>query len=121
MPIDLPRLAQRAGELGCAPTASDEERHAAGLFVVVAVGAAAAGLLWGVACAVLVRPVSAAIPGGFAIVAAAAALQVMTPHRPGRAQELLLFMILLLPVMLQASLGGYVPGSAVLLWGSSRR
>ena len=117
MPIDLSRLAQRAGELGCAPTASDEERHAAGLFVVVGVGAAAAGLLWGVAYAALGRPTSAAIPGGFAIVAAAAALLVMMRHRLGRTRELLLFMILLLPVMLQASLGGYVLGSAVLLWG----
>lgn len=85
--------------------------------MVVAVGAAAAGLLWGVAYAVLGRPVSAAIPGGFAVAAAAAALIVITRHRLGRSRELLLFLILLLPVMLQASLGGYVQGSAVLLWG----
>ena len=34
----------------------------------------------------------------------------------GRLREFMLLLILLLPAVLQASLGGYVKGSAVIMW-----
>jgi adenylate cyclase len=114
--FDLTTLAHRAGELATTPDASEDDRHAAGLFLVVTVGAAMAGLLWGIAYVALGRPVSAAIPGGFTVAAAAAVVAAMSRHRLGRLRELVLLLMLLLPPLLQASLGGFVKGSAVVLW-----
>jgi len=114
--FDLTTLAHRAGELVTTSDASEDDRHAAGLFLVVTIGGATAGLLWAIAYVALGRPVSAAIPGGFAVAAAAAVVAAMSRRRLGRLRELVLVLMLMLPPLLQASLGGYVKGSAVLLW-----
>ena len=116
MRFDLTTLAHRAGELVTTSAASEDDRHAAGLFLVVTVGATMAGLLWGVAYLALGRTVSAAIPGGFAVVAIAAAVVATSRHRLGRLREFVLLLMLSLPPLLQASLGGYVKGGAVLVW-----
>jgi uncharacterized membrane protein YedE/YeeE len=64
------RLVRRAAEVAASPTASDDDRLASGLFLLVTGSGAAAALLWAVSYALLGRPLSAAIPGGFAVVAA---------------------------------------------------
>jgi class 3 adenylate cyclase len=109
-------LVRRAAGLAASPTASDEDRLASGLFLLVTASGAAAGLLWAVGYALLGRPLSAAVPGGFAIVAAIVSWRLVRKRQMGRLREFMLLLILLLPALLQASLGGYVKGSAVVMW-----
>jgi guanylate cyclase len=86
------------------------------LFLLVTASGAAAGLLWAVAYALLGRPLSAAVPGAFAVAAALVGWRLLQTRELGRLRELVLLLILLLPAVLQASLGGYVKGSAVIMW-----
>ena len=109
-------LARRAADLAASPGARDEDRLASGLFLLVAGSGVAAGALWAIAYALLGRPLSAAIPGGFAVVAASECWRLVQTRRLGRLREFMLVLLLLLPALLQASLGGYVKGSAVIVW-----
>lgn len=102
--------------MASSPSASDDDRQAAGLFFVVTGASALIGAMWGVAYAALGRPISAAFPGGFGLVAAAVCVILVRRHRLGRLRELVLFLFLVLPALLQTSLGGYVKGSAVVMW-----
>jgi class 3 adenylate cyclase len=110
------RLVRRAAEVAASPTASDDDRLASGLFLLVTGSGAAAGLLWAIGYALLGRPFSAAIPGGFAIVAVIVFWRLVQTRDLGRLREFMLLLLLLLPALLQATLGGYVKGSAVLVW-----
>jgi adenylate cyclase len=116
MKATFARWAQRAINLAAKPGDRDEDRLASGLFLLVTASAALAGLLWAIAYALLGRPLSAADPGAFAVVATVIGIRLVRSHELGRLRELLLLLILLLPAILQASLGGYVKGSAVILW-----
>lgn len=113
------RLISRAADLAADPAASENDRLASGLFLVVTGAATLAGALWGIGYALLGRPLSALIPGGFAVVGAGIIARVLQTRRLGRFRELLLALILLLPALLQASLGGYVRGSSVIVWAFS--
>lgn len=110
------RLVRRAAELAAKPDASDEDRMASGLFLLMVAASALAGALWGIGYALLGRPLSALIPGGFAVVVAGIAGVLVRSRRLNWLRELLLLLILLLPPLLQVSLGGYVKGSAVVVW-----
>src|SRR5438105_3025553 len=110
------RWARRAAELAAKPGGHDDDRLASGLFLLVTASGAVAGLLWAIAYALLGRPLSGAVPGAFAVVAALVGLRLMRSRELGRLRELILLLILLLPAVLQASLGGYVKGSAVVMW-----
>src|SRR5438128_9817605 len=108
--------ARRAADLSSSPSAPEEDRQAAGLFLVVIGAAAVAGAIWAVAYAALGRPISAAIPGGFALIAVGLLVALVRRRRLGRLREFTLVLFIVLPTLLQASLGGYVKGSAVVMW-----
>src|SRR5438876_5406721 len=108
--------ARRAAELASRPPAPEEDRMAAFLFLVVIGAAAVAGATWSVAYAALGRPISAAVPGGFALIAAGIFVALVRRRRLGRLREFTLVLFILLPALLQASLGGYTKGSAVVMW-----
>src|SRR6266849_4971052 len=110
------RLFRRAADVASSPEARDADRLASGLFLLVTGSGAAAGLLWAIGYALLGRPLSAAVPGGFALVAAVVVWRLIRTRRLGRLREFMLLLILLLPALLQASLGGFVKGSAVIMW-----
>jgi len=116
MKAAVSRWARRAVELAAKPGGRDDDRFASGLFLLVTASGAAAGLLWAIAYALLGRPLSGAVPGAFAVVAALVGMRLMRSRELGRLRELMLLLILLLPALLQASLGGYVKGSAVITW-----
>ena len=107
---------RRGAELAAKSGARDEDRLASGLFLLVTGSGAAAGLFWAIAYALLDRPLSAAVPGAFAVLAALVGIRLVQTRDLGRRRELILVLILLLPALLQASLGGYVKGSAVVMW-----
>ena len=110
------RWARRAAELAAKPGERDEDRLASGLFLLVSASGAAAGALWALAYALLGRPLSAAVPGAFSVAATAVVIRLLRRRDLGRLREFMLLLILLLPAVLQASLGGYVKGSAVIMW-----
>src|SRR5438128_2961979 len=110
------RWARRAAELAAKPGERDEDRLASGLFLLVSASGAAAGALWALAYALLGRPLSAAVPGAFSVAATAVGIMLLRRRKLGRLREFMLLLILLLPAVLQASLGGYVKGSAVIMW-----
>jgi len=110
------RWAGRAAELATKPGGRDEDRLASGLFLLVSGSGAAAGALWALGYALLGRPLSAAVPGAFAVAATALGIMLLRRRNLGRLREVMLLLILMLPAVLQASLGGYVKGSAVVMW-----
>ena len=110
------RLVRRAADLAASPGARDEDRLASGLFLLVTGSGVAAGALWAIGYSVLGRPVSASIPGAFAVVGALVCWRLVQRRRLGRLREFMLVLFLLLPALLQASLGGFVKGSAVVVW-----
>ena len=111
------RLFRRAADVASSPEARDADRLASGLFLLVTGSGAAAGLVWAIGYALLGRPLSAAVPGGFALVAVVVVVwRLIRTRRLGRLREFMLLLILLLPALLQASLGGFVKGSAVIMW-----
>src|SRR5947199_5373775 len=107
------RWARGAAELATKPGGRDEDRLASGLFLLVTGSGAAAGALWALAYVLLGRPLSAAVPGAFAVAATAVAIMLLRRRKLGRLRERMVFVILLLPAVLHARLGGYASGSAV--------
>ena len=107
---------RRVLEIGCLPTDSDQERVAKEVFVVVGLGAALAGVVWGVMYAALGRPQSGLIPLVISIVVVAIFARFVKTKRLGRLPVPFLAAGILLPLLLQLSLGGYVHGSAVVMW-----
>ena len=110
------RWARGAVDLAAKPGGREDDRLASGLFLLVTASGAVAGLLWAIGYALLGRPLSGAVPGAFALLAALVVIRLMRSRELGRLRELMLLLILLLPAVLQASLGGYVKGSAVIMW-----
>jgi adenylate cyclase len=109
-------LVRRAADLAAGPNASDSDRLASGLFLIVTGSGAVAGALWALAYAFLGRPLSALFPGAFAVIAAAIVGWILRTRRLGRLRELVMLLILVLPAAAQATLGGYAKGSAVIVW-----
>ena len=109
-------LVRRAADLAASPGARDEDRLASGLFLLLTSSAGAAGALWALMYALLGRPLSAAVPLSFAVAAVIVSRRLVRTHDLGRLRELVCLLMLLLPLLLQATLGGYVHGSAVVVW-----
>jgi guanylate cyclase len=105
-----------AVELASDSSAPDADREAAGLFFAVTAAGSVIGVIWAGAYLLLGRPLSAAFPGVFGVVAAGACVVLVRRHRIGRLRELIVILFLLLPFFLQVSFGGYVKGSAVVMW-----
>ncbi len=95
---------------------TEEERLAKAVLTLVGSLAAVSGLVWGSIYALLGRPVSAAVPTTYSVVFLISFLWFAQTKRvaPFRFIQLLLYLVL--PFSLQASLGGFVQGSAVMLW-----
>jgi class 3 adenylate cyclase len=110
-----PRL-RRVLEIGCLPSDSDRERVTKEVFVVIGLGAALAGVAWAVMYAALGKPLSGLIPLVISVVVAAVFARFVRTKRLGLLPLPLLAFGIILPLLLQLSLGGYVHGSAVVMW-----
>jgi adenylate cyclase len=107
---------RRVLEIGCLPTDSDEEKVTKELFVVVGLGAAVAGVVWAVMYTALGKPLSGLIPLTISVAIVAIFARFVATRRLGLLPLPFLGLGILLPLMLQLSLGGYVHGSAVVMW-----
>ena len=95
---------------------SNEERVKKAVLTLVAGIIAFLAIFWGSLYVVLGYPVSGAIPLGYAGISFASILYFFTTKRFGFFRFSQLLLILLLPFLLQWSLGGFSNGSAVMVW-----
>ena len=102
--------------LGSDPGDSDEVRRKKRYLVASAVLVLPAGVIWGLIYLEFGERVAASIPIGYSIVSAISILIFARTRRFAFFRQLQLLFILLLPFMLQVTLGGFVPASAVVLW-----
>jgi len=107
---------RRVLELGCLPTDSDQEKVTKEVFVVMNLGGALAGVLWAVMYTALGKPFSGLIPLVQSFVVAAVLARFARTKRLGLLPVPFLGSGIVLPLLLQLSLGGYVHGSAVVMW-----
>jgi class 3 adenylate cyclase len=120
-PVARAALAQRIRrvlEIGCLPTDSDQERVTKEVFVVIGVGGALAGVVWAVMYTALGKPLSGLIPLVISVVVVVIFARFVETKRLGLLPLALLAFGILLPLLLQLSLGGYVHGSAVVMWAA---
>jgi class 3 adenylate cyclase len=113
---ELSHRIRRVLEIGCLPTDSDQERVTKEVFVVMNLGGALAGVLWAVMYTALGKPASGLIPLVQSVVVAVVLARFVRTKRLGLLPVPFLGSGILLPLLLQLSLGGYVHGSAVVMW-----
>ncbi|MFV2057635.1 MAG: response regulator [Thiohalomonadales bacterium] len=95
-------------------TESEQLRKA--ILVSIATGMSILGSFWGISFLFLDRPVSASIPGGYAIFSMLSVLVFFKTRHYGFFRFSQLLIMLLLPYLLQWSLGGFNNGSTVMIW-----
>ena len=103
-------------EIGCLPTDSDQERVTKEVFVIIAFGATAAGIVWAAMYLALAKPWSALVPLCISVATAPTIARFVVTKRLGLLPVPFLGLGILLPLLLQLSLGGYLYGSAVVMW-----
>lgn len=112
----LTRIITSLARVGSDPNDEDEVRLQKSLLVVIAIPFCAAGISWGMIYIFFNEPYAGAIPLSYGILSL---LSIFYFGRTGRFQLFRfsqLVLILLLPFFLMVSLGGFVNGSAVILW-----
>lgn len=113
------RLKQRFKQIayaGCLPTDSEQERLRKAILLIVAVLFIFFGSVWALAYTFVGRPMSGAIPGGYALFSLLSVFIFLTTRHYAFFRFSQLFLILCLPFFLQWSLGGFRAGSAVMIW-----
>ncbi|TGK32395.1 adenylate/guanylate cyclase domain-containing protein [Leptospira gomenensis] len=96
-------------------TAEREKLHVDGLLNFSA-GFTIAGLLWSALYFFLGFPQAALIPGGYAVLSLSSLIFVFATGRYSEFRVLQFVFILILPVILQLSLGGFENSGAVIIW-----
>ena len=106
----------RLGAIGVAPDDGEQERLAKAVITLSACLVTALSTVWVITYFTLGLPVSAAIPLVYQVVSIGSLVAFARTKRlrPFRTSQLA--MMLMLPFLLQLSLGGFVPSSAVVLW-----
>lgn len=92
-----------------------ENLHKNGL-IIFSIVFTAAGFLWGVLYFILGFPQAAVIPGGYAVLSLLSLLFVFGTGKYLVFRFLQLLLILILPILLQMSLGGFENSGAVVIW-----
>ena len=114
---ELAESLRRLAGLGVEASDSDEIRVSKGTFVIFGIAAGLAGAAWTILYLALGgRPLAASIPGAFTVVDVAVLIFYARTRWIGRLPDLQMLLMLLLPALLQLSLGGLVKGSAVVVW-----
>ena len=110
------RLLDRLGSIGADPRDDDELRVRKRFLVLCSIFVLPPAILWGLFYLAFGEPLAAAIPLGYSLLSAVsiAVFALRREFRVLRAVQLLL--ILALPFLLQETLGGFIPSSAVTLW-----
>ena len=101
---------------GCLPSDTESERLSKAILVTIPTSISVISVFWVSGYFLLDRPLSAAIPGGYAIFSLLSVFVFFRTKHYGFFRFSQLFLILWLPFLLQWSLGGFNNGSVVMLW-----
>lgn len=106
-----------AAHIGSNPDDDDDIRLQKSLLVLCSIPFIIAGFAWGLMYALFNEPLAGAIPFSYAVISLFSLIHfgVSRQYRLFRFSQLLL--ILVLPFLLMLTLGGFINGSAVILWG----
>jgi adenylate cyclase len=110
------RLLTRLAALGFAPDDSEEERLAKAVLTLSACLVGVLSFAWVITYFAIGQPLSAAIPLAYQVVSLVSLIVFSRTKRVRVFRVSQLAMILVLPFLLQLSLGGFVPSSGVILW-----
>ena len=110
------RLLDRLSDLGARPEDPRDERLRHGTLIFASVLITLISLIWVVTYLAYGYPMSAAIPAVYQLATVVGLVVLARTRRFGvfRTTQLLAFLVL--PALLQASLGGFVASSAMILW-----
>jgi len=110
------RFAARLAEIGADPSDSEEVARAKGLLVKINALIGALSVVWFALYARYEEFVAAALPGGYMVFTVLALWFLARTGRFRLYRVAQLVMMIGLPVALQLALGGFVSGSAVVVW-----
>ena len=112
----LPPWVKRIATIGVASDDSEEERLRKASLVLTATIVTVLAVVWVATYAMLGLYVSAAIPFGYQVISVASVVLLARTGRFGLFRTSQLTLMLVLPVLLQWSLGGFLASSGVMLW-----
>src|SRR5215212_965465 len=111
------RLSQAVERLGAAPDDTDEIRLQKTLVLVFAFAMSLAGIVWGCFAYLVYQSLLAALPPfGYVILSLLNVVIFALTRRFRPFRFIQLFLSLVLPVLMMVALGGFVNGSATILW-----
>ncbi|WP_161964937.1 adenylate/guanylate cyclase domain-containing protein [Ornithinimicrobium cerasi] len=110
-------LVSRLSELGARPEDTRDERLRAGTLILASVLIAVLSVVWVSTYLVFGYPRSAAIPALYQLVTVAGLVVLTRTRRFDIFRRTQLLTMLVLPALLQVSLGGFVASSGMVLWG----
>jgi len=103
--------------MSSAPGDDDETRTRKAQFTLATIGIIPAGIIWGAIYLTMGARQAALIPLIYSAISLTGMLVLTRTRRFEAFQTFELALILLLPFLLQANLGGFINGSAVVVWG----
>jgi len=107
---------ERLANAGSLPSDRPEERLRKAVLVFLASIYCFAGILWGVAYLALGLPFAGCIPLAYSVLSGLSLFYFFRGKRYGMFRFTQLSLILLLPLLLQFSLGGFASSSTVMIW-----
>lgn len=110
------RLFAYLSSAACLPGDSEEDRLRKAVLILLSAAWSVAGLLWGCIYLAFGLPLSASIPLGYSVFAAAGLALFIRTRRYQLFLSLQLVLISLLPFLLQMTLGGYSASGAIVIW-----
>lgn len=112
----VPALVTRLADLGGRSDETRDERLRAGTLILASVLIAVLALVWVGTYLAFGYPLSAAIPALYQVVTVVGLVVLVRTRRFDRFRRTQLLSMLVLPALLQASLGGFVASSGMVLW-----
>lgn len=109
-------LLHRVARIGADPDDDDDIRLQKSLLVVCAIPFVLAGAAWGLTYILVGEPLAGMIPLSYSVISLLSIFHFGVTRRYHFFRFSQLMLILLLPFFLMAALGGFVNGSAVILW-----
>jgi signal transduction histidine kinase/DNA-binding response OmpR family regulator len=110
-------LIRKFTELGYHPEDSEEQKVEKSTLTVLSIPFATAGLIWGLLYFLNELYIPGLIPFSYGILSIISFIIFSITKRYKLFRNSQLFLILILPFLLQLSLGGFIQSSAVILWG----
>ena len=111
------RLLERLADIGARPTDSHDERLRQGTLIFASLLITLISVIWVSTYFAYGYPVSAAIPATYQVLSLLGLVVLARTRRFEVFRNTQLVAFLVLPALLQASMGGYVASSGMILWG----